>query len=59
MLVKHYFRDHGAVPPMLENQEQFMCSHCPNIYTNKRQEVLRQESWIDTIYYDNQNNPNS
>ena len=36
MLMKHYFRDHGSVPPMLENKEQFMCSQCPNIYTNKR-----------------------
>ena len=36
MLMKHYFRDHGAIPPMLENKEQFMCSLCPNIYTNKR-----------------------
>ena len=31
-----YFQDHGTVPPLLENTEQYICPHCPNIYTDKK-----------------------
>ena len=34
--ITFYFQDHGTVPPLLENTEQYICPHCPNIYTDKK-----------------------
>ena len=34
-LLKHYFKDHGTVPSVLENTKKYICSQCPNIYTKK------------------------
>ena len=34
-LLKHYFKDHGTLPSLLENTKKYICSQCPNIYTKK------------------------
>ena len=34
-LLKHYFKDHGTVPELLESTKKYICSQCPNIYTKK------------------------
>ena len=37
LLIQHYREEHGGtMPPMLEGTTKYICSQCPNIYTNEK-----------------------